>query len=205
MVLTKDSPAKAPRRSELGLSLVEALIAVGLIFIIAAGILPLFSRALINNNMGSVGSRNANAAREVGEYAVGSSFDDPWFAIPPGATVLVTEDNWVSDRLAADPDEHNPWEGRWFRRSPGASAVPTDRFGGVTARRIVETRQYGVGQWSNGAPLVEADALSGDTLNDYVQLKVVDIELRSEDELGASILKSLGNQRSSRVRLLKAF
>lgn len=204
MVLMQQ-PLPRASRSELGLSLVEALIAVGLIFIIAAGILPLFSRALVNNSMGNVGSRNANAAREAGEYAIGAPFNDPQLTIPAGATVLVAEHNWVSDRLAADATEHNPWEGRWFQRSPGASAVPTDRFGGVTARRIVETRQYGVGQWTNGTPLEEADALAGDTLNDFVQLKVVEIELRSEDELGASILKTLGNQRSSRVRLLKAF
>lgn len=190
-----------------GVSLVEALVAVGLLGIIAAGILPLFSQALVNNAMGREGSTAANSAREVGEYALGSNWNDPLFVVPAGATSLLVEDNWVSDRLATEQefeDARPVWEGRWYRRSPGPSQVPTDRYLGTQVRRIVETRQHGVGQWRNGMALASDDALDGSALAAFVQLKMIDIEIRHENEQGTrSVL--FGRQSETRVRVLKAF
>lgn len=201
MVLRNESPPAF--RPEAGLSLVEALISVGLIFIIAAGVLPLFARAMVSNHTGALGSKTANAAREMGEFALSANFDDPSFDIPAGQTLLTIEDRWITSRLATDTapeDEVNAWDGAWYRETPGPSQVPTDRFEDPRLTRRTGTRQYGIGQWTNQfQPLDPADALPGDALVPFVQMKTVEIEVSGLENI------ILTGQRPARVRLLKAF
>lgn len=189
-----------------GVSLVEALVAVGLLFIIAAGILPLFSRAMVNNAMGNDGTRFANFARETGELGMGSNFDVPRFNVPPGATVLTVQERWLTDRLASDTEAGPAHDGRWFQESPAPSQVPADRALAPQFHRVTETRQFGVGQWQRGIVLGDDEALPGDSPVASVQLKVIDIEVRGNsvvgEEGGSSIL---GAQRRTRVTLIKAF
>jgi Tfp pilus assembly major pilin PilA len=49
--MTSTKPAKA--RSEAGFSMVEALIAAAILLIIAIGMIPLFTRSMVNNALGS--------------------------------------------------------------------------------------------------------------------------------------------------------
>lgn len=187
-------------RGEAGLSLVEALVAVGLLFIIAMGIIPLFSRAILNNALSNDGTRMANFAREIGEYGAGSNFDDPLFELLPGELLLEVRQEWVSDRLSTDSEERAAYEGRWYLEDE----APADQM--RFFRRTVETRQFGIGQWEWGKAFEPASSLPSGSPLGSVQLKLIEIEVRGEAVVGEAGGSSiLGAQRPTRVTLLKAF
>jgi type II secretory pathway pseudopilin PulG len=197
------------RQHERGVSLVEALISVGLLFIIAAGILPLFARSLANNAAGADATNLTLKTRDVLEDAASSDFNQADWTIPGGATTVLRDELWFTDQLASDAAPKAPNEGRWF---PFAGA-PNDRAEGPRWLRRTQVWQFGVGQWVSGQPFDTTTAYDGTTLPDFVQLKLVEVDVRSYPRNltveGAALedrwSSLLGTQRPMRVRYIKAF
>lgn len=112
---------------ERGLSLIEALIAMALLLLIAIGILPLFTRAMINNAAGSQATQTANHARGQIEDLTQLSFNNLALRVDAGAERL-TDDAYFSGAPLGQGDEH--WE------APGAGN------GTVLAQRTTRVRQF---------------------------------------------------------------
>lgn len=189
---------------EAGVSLIEALISVGLLFIVAAGILPLFSRSIVNNAIGNDANRSANFSRSSAERMLAQPFDSALLTVPDGAQQLEVVEQWFTARVAGNDDQPAS-EGAWFQASP-ADNRPTDRLLPAQWFRTSTVRQFGVGQWRQAELLADADAYSGGTHQDFLQLKVVDIQVTGVASQSAPGLANiLGSQRPMRVRVMKAF
>jgi type II secretory pathway pseudopilin PulG len=78
------------RRSESGLSLVEALIAVGVIGLVAVGIIPMFTRAMSDNVAGADYTRVTNFAKAKEEDFCRLPFNQATIQLPVGQTDLMS-------------------------------------------------------------------------------------------------------------------
>jgi type II secretory pathway pseudopilin PulG len=125
------------RAGERGLSLIEALIAMALLLLVAIGILPLFTRSMVNNAAGSEATQTANHARGQLEDVAQLSFNNVALRLA-GGNQLLTEDAYFSGELMEQGDEH--WE------------TAGNGTGLVLYNRTTRVRQYSL----NG--LVDSDA-----------------------------------------------
>jgi hypothetical protein len=191
--------------------LVEAMIAVGLLFIIAAGILPLFSRAISNNFMGADATRLSNFARETAEDVLSAPFDQPGLTVLAGTPALVINEAWVTDSRTTDTDERSSFEGRWYVLDDpdNPTTLPANSLLQAQFRRTTTVRQFGIGQWAPQAAFVSADAYAGGVAPEFIQLKEVEIEVRTASGIAAAdgsvVSNMMGVQRPTRVRVIKAF
>lgn len=78
----------AERRPEAGFSLVEVLIASMLLLFIVIGVLPLFSRSMMNNIQGNDASNVTNAAVQGFESLFTLPFNNDFVSLPAGQTLL---------------------------------------------------------------------------------------------------------------------
>lgn len=78
-----------PRAS--GFSLIEGLIAAALVLAIALGVLPLFTRSMINNEGGSDYTQISNAAKSRAEELFELPFNSPLLAINTGTDRIFEE------------------------------------------------------------------------------------------------------------------
>jgi prepilin-type N-terminal cleavage/methylation domain-containing protein len=81
--------ARSDRRR--GFSLIEVLIAVGILLLVALGILPLFTRAMLSNVSGLESTRVSNQARSRLEELFQLPFNSPQLDVPGGSTELVVD------------------------------------------------------------------------------------------------------------------
>lgn len=77
-----------------GFSLVEALIAMALLLTIVLGVLPLFSRSMIENLSGKESTIAANHGKATLEALYQLPLDRVEVTIPGGSTTLQTTDEW---------------------------------------------------------------------------------------------------------------
>ena len=85
---------RARRARQLGLSIVEVMIAAALLLIIALGILPLFTRSIISNRQGLDSTEVSNLARSRLEEYLQLPFNDALMDVPGGATELVVAEHF---------------------------------------------------------------------------------------------------------------
>jgi len=83
-----DPNPSAARRREAGFSLVEVLIASVLLLFILIGVLPLFSRSMMNNIQGNDASNLSNAAVESFETLFTVPFNNDLVSLPVGQTLV---------------------------------------------------------------------------------------------------------------------
>ena len=76
-----------------GFSLVEVLIAAGLLLIVTVGILPMFTRSIGNNVQGKQATETTNLARSEIERLVQLPFDDVALTLTAGSE-LVRDEKW---------------------------------------------------------------------------------------------------------------
>ena len=84
------SPSRARPQAEAGFSLIEALIAALLLLFIVIGVLPLFSRAMMNNIQGNDSSNISNSAVGGFEELLALPFDNQALTLPGGAAENTT-------------------------------------------------------------------------------------------------------------------
>ena len=130
-----------PRASRAdGFSLIEGLIAAALVLAIALGVLPLFTRSMINNEGGSDFTQISNAAKARAEELFELPFDSPLLAINSGTDRIIEE--YFSRR-------DKSWK-------PGVEADATADSDLALMRRTSTIRQFNINDLStpldNSAP-----------------------------------------------------
>lgn len=168
--------ARRHRRLQAGLSLVEVLVASALLLIIAVGILPLFTRALFNNNAGNEYTKVSNHGKARVEEAFQLPFNGPALTtVDAGQTAKVTVEHYREDTGTWEP-------------GPTPSPLPTDPsnpFGVVQIpwERTTTVRQYNTDsihdEDDGKVDLPKADALVGGTPSGSVHLKEIEVLVES--------------------------
>lgn len=172
-------------RRQAGLTLIEVLVAAALLLIIAVGILPLFTRALVNNNAGNEYTKVSNHGKSRVEEAFQLPFNDPTLmTVPAGQDAAVVVEHYREDTKTWEP-------------GPTPSPLPADPSNPFGVVQIPWERTTTVRQYSTQAiddedgdvvDLKKADALSGGTDPVFVHLKEVEVlveSTRSGGPLGA--------------------
>ena len=126
-------PTRAFCSSRRGFSLIEVMIASVLLLIVALGVLPLFTRSIVNNVAGGEYSEVSNLARSRAEQFRRLPFTSAEMTIDPGN----------DERLFEDYYSHETSE--WIDGAP-----PDDDSDTVLWERTTIVRQYGVAALRDG-------------------------------------------------------
>lgn len=198
-------------RFERGMSLVEALLAMALLLLVAIGILPLFTRAMVNNAAGGEATAVANHARHrLEEFG----------QLPFNNLALTIEDG--NERLTADVyysgDDNAQGDETWAQAGSGSGAQLRDRVSRVRQFRLVDPPGAidddldGVIDGLGGLTDDPADGEFDDPLDDTtdittVHLKEISVELVNprDDPANPGGGGPLGASPPYRVRTFRAF
>jgi type II secretory pathway pseudopilin PulG len=200
----------ATARGERGMSLVEALIAMALLLLVAIGILPLFTRAMVNNAAGAESTLAANHARHRLEELGQLPITNIALEVSTG-NQLLTQDQYFSGQNARGDEE---WDAagagtgfetwlrttrvRQFRLLDPPGAIDADLDGVVDGIGGLEDADED-GEFDN--PLGPTTDLSS------IHIREISVELVSprDDPSGARGAGVLGAAPAYRVRELKQF
>lgn len=177
--MTENSVSRPPldrHAGEAGFSLIEALIAALLLLFIVLGVLPLFSRAMMNNIQGNDASNIANGA--IGSFEEHFTLDyraEP-LTVPVGSNVLETTDFWSL--------EHNDW----------LAAIDTAAGDQAQYTRTARLRQFSYRDIAEDGDFDTPLPGGADPAN--IQFKVVEVEIANQRMVGAP---------NFRVRALTSF
>lgn len=167
-------PCKRMPRAE-GFSLIEGLVAGGLMLIIALGILPLFTRSMINNVGGSDFTQVSNAAKSRAEELFELPFDSQLLAITTGTDRVLEE--YLSQR-------DKVWK-------PGVEADAVADSDLALARRTATIRQFNINDL--------ASPLDNSAPPGSVQIREITVQVRST-RAGSP----LGPGKRTAIRLFKS-
>jgi prepilin-type N-terminal cleavage/methylation domain-containing protein len=165
-------------RRQRGFSLVEVLVAMGLLAFVAIGILPLLMRCVSDNRRGWEATQASHFVQSELEPMLAHPFDNPALALEPGTLERRSAAAWVEGDAGKVGDGREGW---------------TDRPAGKGRsfwRRATTVRWYDVGDLE--APL-DGDA-------EPVHLKEIRVHLAGVRQGGA-----LGAGQVLHVRVLRAF
>lgn len=167
--------------AERGFSVVEGLIAAALLLIVTIGVLPMFTRAIINNSQGRQASEVSNRARNTLEELAQLPYDDLAVTIPDGSDSLVTTHYW------------NSITEQWELTAPAS--------GNLLYTRTTTVRYFDVSALDTGAtglPEFErSEAIAAPAAPD---LKEIEVVISNPDQLGL-----LGPGKSITLRYYKPF
>jgi len=165
--LNENDGLRPPHRppSEAGFSLVEALIAALLLLFIVVGVLPLFSRAMMNNIQGNDSSNISNAAVDGFEQLLALPFDNELLLLPAGQPQRTVQQVYSLN--------YNEW------------ILPADLVSGDQAQytRTLRLEQYQLSDLTEDGLL--DNPLPGGTDDSFVQLRLLEIQLDNERTVGA--------------------
>ncbi len=169
------------RPLERGFSLVVVLIAASLLLIVAVGILPLFTRAITNNQQGQQTTSAIHRANSELEDLIQRDFGAAELTIPGGATELLLTEFWdrVNEKWVVD----TAWTG---------SEDPE-------FQRTIRERQYNLDALRESSKTADWDPLDGGAIPAEVHLKEIEITVRSAGSVGGAAPRSLT------LKTLKAF
>lgn len=85
---------------EAGFSMIEVLIAAAMLLIVALGVLPLFTQAMVNNTAGAESTRVANHARTRAEEFLQYPFNSASLLVPAGVTEREIDDYYAREEEA---------------------------------------------------------------------------------------------------------
>lgn len=179
MELLKD--LRPPRRGEAGFSMIEALIAAGILLIIAMGLLPLFARAISDNTSGNDATQSTNGGRTRLEEMLAPPFLHQALVLDAGQLQKQTADSWAQGKADETGDAKEGW---WLD-----PVDPADK-GVVLWSRATRVRQYGIGALADG-DFDDSDRLSGSSQPIFVHLKEVEVVI-SNPKQGSMLGKSQG-------------
>lgn len=154
---TRKPPSSNVPAAEAGVSLVEALIAAALLLVIVIGLIPLFSRSMLNNVQGNDAMQATNAVVTEFERFLALPFDREELTIPAGSNEVQTTLFYLF--------EGKQWD----------ASVPI----GDTARweREATLRQYSIGDLFDDGVLNNPQP--GDQTPSYIHLKTIELEVRN--------------------------
>ncbi len=173
-----ESGPYSPGRSRPAFSLIEVLIAAALLLIIALGVLPLFTQAMVSNTAGNESTQVSNFARSRLEEYQQLPLNGASLTVPIGSTELTVEDYYsFADEAWKSGPEPAGDPARWSRTTV--------------------VRQYGVSALDDGI-LTPDEALDGGTEESFVHFKEVEVTVRGGRAGGV-----LGPSKAIILRLLK--
>lgn len=179
-LIRRPAPPAAVRRAAAGFSLIETIVASLILMVVALGVLPLFSRAMVSNFSGAESTSLSNMASGRAEELYQLPFDHAELTVPAGSTERLVDECWTAE------------DGHWIAGT-AAEAEAEDKQ--VLWTRQTRIRQFNVNDLLTNTPT----PLDGGTPPGSVHVKEIDIEVASERTDGI-----LGPNRSLRVRLFKA-
>lgn len=148
------------RRRATGFSLLEVLVSVVLLLTIFVGILPLFTRSMVSNQVGNESSRISNFGRTQMETLVQFDFNDPVLTVDTGSFKEI-------------PEHYSYAKQEWV-----AGHTPDS---GDTALwlRTLTIRQFHISALADG-DLEASEALPAGSLPEYINLKQITVELENQ-------------------------
>lgn len=173
---------------EAGFSMIEALIAAAILLIIALGLIPLFSRSIIDNNSGNDATQVTNHGKTQLESLIQLPFNHERLEVPGGANVSQAAETWTTGALnqAGDPNE------RWWQ-----GTAPPAGSGEALWTRTTRVRQFSISDLDDG---VLDNPQPGGTQPVFVQLKELEVQL--ENGKRGTLL---GGNQVLTVRVVKPF
>ena len=166
--------------AERGFSLVEVLIASGIFLIIVIGILPLFTRAMIDNTAGADYTTASNMAKTAEEQRSQLRLNDASISLAGAATSLQQFEYWIkTTKKWAAGTSSAPANSVWRRRT----TVRQFRLDDLDDDELFDTPQPGSTEVKN------------------VHIKEVEVRVESVSTNGGP----LGPRRRTTVRYLKAY
>lgn len=159
--LTPAGPA--PSRGEAGFSLIEALIASGILLIIAIGLIPMFAQSILNNAAGSDHTSASTHGKDELENLQDMAFANPELALTGADTERTATEFWMQG--TSDIGDET-----W------AAAVPP----GARPRwtRTTRVSQYSIGAFDDGV-LGTTERKAGSAQPTEVHFKVIEVQLDS--------------------------
>ncbi|HYO12253.1 MAG TPA: hypothetical protein VE685_03545 [Thermoanaerobaculia bacterium] len=177
--------ALSDRTREAGFSLIEAVIAAFLLLVIALGLIPLFSRSILDNSSGNDSTQASNHGRTQLEELIQAPFNSQRLTVAAGQPFSGTTESWTQ----GNPDElGDALEGWW----PGE---PADR-GQILWRRTTQVSQYSISDLDDG---VLDDPQPGGSQPNFIHLKQIEVVMDSQ----RSAL--IGGGRDLTLRVIKPF
>lgn len=170
---------------EAGFSLVEILIAAALFLIVVIGILPLFTRAIVDNTAGADYTQATNMAKSMAEELQQAPFNSAPMTLPTGQDYLETKQMWdkKSEKWIA------------YAATPPAGTLPL-------WNRTTRIRQYSLSDLTEDPTNPAFDRpLPGGTAVAFVHLKEIDVQVQT----AAAQPGALGARRQFSMRVLKPF
>jgi hypothetical protein len=177
--------ALSDRTREAGFSLIEAVIASFLLLVIALGLIPLFTRSIVDNSSGNDSTQASNHGRTHLEALIQVPFNSQQLSVAAGQPFSQRIDSWAQ----GSPDELGDASEGWW---PG---VPTDR-GQVLWQRTTRVSQYSLSDLDDG---VLDDPQPGGAQSTFVHLKMVEVVLDSQRSA------VIGGGRDFTLRVIKPF
>ena len=168
------------RRRERGVSLIEAVIAAGLLLVIAAGILPLFATALSNNQSGADSTSVSNTARTQVEELIELPFNNTQITLTTGSELVIESYYSLADK-------------KWV-----AGPAPGDGSDPALWTRTATIRQYSINALDD-EKLETSEALTSDADPGQVHLKELEVAVAGTRQGGP-----LGPSRRITLRMLKS-
>lgn len=160
-----------------GFSVIEVLIATAIFFILAIGLLPLFTQSMANNVAGREATEVSNFTKSRTEELLQLPFNAENMTVPAGGDELVIEEYMVTGE--------DVWR-------PGPAPGTTD----VIWLRTTRIRQFAVGDLLDGTL---DNPLPGSFPREHVHLKEIEVEVRGTRNGGP-----LGAAKRMNVRMLRA-
>lgn len=176
------------RSAEAGFSLIEALIAAAILLVIALGLIPLFTRSIVDNSLGNDATQASNHGKTHLEELLQLPFNNQRLTVPAGGAQLQAVDTFALGNQNQIGDAAEGW---W----PGA---PTDK-GRVAWTRTTTVRQFGIGDLDDGV-LDPKEAKPGGTQPIFIHLKEVEVQMDSSRQL-----RLPAGNRGLTLRVLKPF
>jgi len=167
---------RPPRQS--GLSLVELLIAMGLLSFIAIGIVPMLMSSLASNNRGWESTQAANFAKSYLDPMLQAPYESDVLKVPGTATELTATESFSAGQLAVLGDADERWH----------AGEPTDQ-GQLMWKRNTRVRYFrtdDLPNWPGGT--ANQTPLSGAVDQSEVEYKEIQVQLttvRTGGALGA--------------------
>lgn len=179
-----------------GLSLAETLVAAGLLLIVTLGLLPLFTRAIVNNNTGQEYTQVSNFGKSRVEEA---------FQIPFNGVDILTVDSGDTSKVTVQHfrDDLGEWDD-----GPVPTGVITDPDSPFGVARIpwlrtLTVRQYNINaideEDTNALDVAHSEALNGSVGPEFVHIKEIEVVVESTRTGGP-----LGAGKQVLLRTLKA-
>jgi len=179
------------RTSERGFSLIEVLVAALLLMVIALGLIPLFTRAMLDNANGRDATSSTNFDRSQIEALNAIPFDYTVKTLVAGQPYLQTDAYFSRGTLNVDNDSGEGWQ----------AGVPSNPAA-VRWTRRTRIRQYQAVDIKDG---VIDKPLPGGTDDAFVQLKEVEVMIQGTNQSLTSVGNLLGGGPQVTFRKLAAF